>query len=72
VDISASEVPAEAMPGVGTRSSTQERGQNKSPRTAATSRSAAGHKRPGRGGRPRAPLRRGYVGNPASRGRNVG
>jgi hypothetical protein len=34
VDISASEIPADAVPGVGSGNSTQERGQNKRPRIA--------------------------------------
>lgn len=63
-DRSGSAVPAEAVPGVGAGRITQERGQNKRPRIAAGSRGAAGHNRPGGGGRPRALLR---VGNAEKR-----
>src|ERR671914_583500 len=63
-DISASEVPAEAMPGVGAGHTTQERGHSTKPRIAALSSGAARRKRPSRGGRPRAQLR---VGNAEKR-----
>src|SRR5262247_2954549 len=43
-DISGSEVPAEAMPGVGAGHTTQERGPSKKPRIAASSSGAAGRK----------------------------
>ena len=54
VDRSASEVPAEAVPGVGAGCSPQERGPNKRPRLVAGSCGAAGRKRSDGGGRPRA------------------
>jgi hypothetical protein len=61
-DISGSEVPAEAMPGVGAGHTTQERGHSKKPRIAASSSGAAGRKRSSRGGRPRALLSVGNAG----------
>jgi hypothetical protein len=56
-DISGSEVPAEAVPGVGAGCITQERGQSKRLRIVAQSSGAAKFKRLGRGGRPRTQLR---------------
>ena len=54
-DISASEGPTEAVPGVGSGRSTQERGQSKRPRIAAgRAATPVGSKRPTGGGRPRA------------------
>ena len=61
---SGSEVPAEAVPGVGAGPTTQARGHSTKPRIAASSSGAAGRKRSSRGGRPRA-LRR--VGNAGKR-----
>jgi hypothetical protein len=55
-DRSGSEVPAEALPGVGAGHSTQERRQNKRRRSVARCDDAARPKRPGRGGRPRTQL----------------
>jgi hypothetical protein len=55
-DISESEVPAEAVPGVGSGRGTQERGYSKRPRIAASSSGAGVLKRHLRGGRPRAGL----------------
>jgi hypothetical protein len=60
VDISESEVPAHAVPGVGAGHTTHERGPSPKPRTAAVCSGAAWSKRPGRGERPRAVL---HVGN---------
>jgi hypothetical protein len=57
VDISASEIPAEAVPEVGAGRGTQERRQSKRRRTVATSNSATRFKRAGGGGRPRTQLR---------------
>ena len=54
-DISASEGPTEAVPGVGSGRGTQERGQSKRPRIAAgRAATPVGSKRPTGGGRPRA------------------
>lgn len=54
-DISASEIPTEAVPGVGSGQGTQERGQSKRPRIAAgRAATPVGSKRPTGGGRPRA------------------
>src|SRR3954447_24803091 len=54
-DISASEIPTEAVPGVGSGRGTQERGQSKRPRIAAgRAVTPVGSKRPTGGGRPRA------------------
>jgi hypothetical protein len=54
-DISASEGPTEAVPGVGSGQGTQERGQSKRPRIAAgRAATPVGSKRPTGGGRPRA------------------
>ena len=54
-DISASEIPTEAVPGVGSGRGTQERGQSKRPRIAAgRAATPVGSKRPTGGGRPRA------------------
>jgi hypothetical protein len=61
-DISESEVPAEAVPGVGSGRGTQERGCSKRPRIAAESSGAGVLKRHIRGGRPRAWLRVGDAG----------
>jgi hypothetical protein len=63
VDRSGSEVPPEAVPGVGAKRMTQEHGQSKSPWIAALSCDAIGSKRSGGGGRPCALLCRGPVGN---------
>ena len=60
MDISASEVPTDAVPGVGAGHTTQERGPSTTPRTAAVCSGAAWPKRLGGGGRPRAVL---HVGN---------
>ena len=62
MDISESEVPTDAVPGVGAGHTTHERGLSTKPRTAAVCSGAAGSKRPGGGGRPRAVL---HVGNAA-------
>ena len=70
--ISGSEVPANAVPGVGARHMTQEHGQSKSPWIAALSGGATGRKRSAGGGRLRALLCRGPVGHLASRTRDVG
>jgi hypothetical protein len=56
-DISASEIPADAVPGVGSGNSTQKRGQNKRPRIAAKCSGAGVLKRCIGGGRPRTLLR---------------
>ena len=56
MDRSGSEVPAEALPGVGAGHSTQERRQNKRRRSVARCDDAARPKRPGSGGRPRTQL----------------
>ena len=61
-DISAREIPADAVPGVGSGPMTHERGQSKRLRIAAGSRGAGGLKRSDGGGRPRASLRQGSVG----------
>lgn len=54
-DISASEIPTEAVPGVGSGRGTQERGQSKRPRIAAgRAATPVGSKRSTGGGRPRA------------------
>lgn len=54
-DISASEIPTEAVPGVGSGQGTQERGQSKRPRIAAgRAATPVGSKRSTGGGRPRA------------------
>src|SRR3954451_6449790 len=54
-DRSASEIPTEAVPGVGSGRSTQERGQSKRPRIAAgRAATPVGSKRSTGGGRPRA------------------
>lgn len=60
MDISESEVPAHAVPGVGAGHTTHERGLSTKPRTAAVCSGAAWPKRPGGGERPRAVL---HVGN---------
>lgn len=60
MDISGSEVPTDAVPGVGAGHTTHERGPSTKPRTAAVCSGAAWPKRPGRGERPRAVL---HVGN---------
>ena len=60
MDISGSEVPAHAVPGVGAGHTTHERGLSIKPRTAAVCSGAAGSKRLRGGGRPRAVL---HVGN---------
>ena len=60
MDISGSEVPAHAVPGVGAGHTTHERGPSTKPRTAAVCSGAAWSKRPGGGERPRAVL---HVGN---------
>ena len=52
MDISESEVPTDAVPGVGAGHTTHERGASTTPRTAAVCRGAAGPKRPGGGERP--------------------
>jgi hypothetical protein len=56
VEISESEVPAQAVPGVGAGQITHARGLRTKPRTAAVGRGAAWPTRPGGGGRPRAGL----------------
>ena len=62
VDISGSEVPTEALPGVGTGYGTQERRQNTRRRNAAVCSVAVRRKRSGRGGRPRTQLSVGRAG----------
>ena len=62
-DISRSEVPTEAVPGVGATRMTQEHGPSKSSWIAALSGDATGSKRFGGGGRLRALLGSGPVGN---------
>src|SRR4029450_7469134 len=71
-DISASEVPADAVPGVGAGHITQERGHSKRPWTAARSSGAAGRKRSGGGGRHSALLSEGNVRKAVSRDWEVG
>src|SRR5215470_6693239 len=63
MDISESEVPTDAVPGVGAGHTTHERGPSTKPRTAAVCSGAAWPKRPGGGERPRAVL---HVGNAAT------
>jgi hypothetical protein len=60
MDRSASEVPTDAVPGVGAGHTTHERGLSTTPRTAAVCSGAAWPKRPGGGERPRTVL---HVGN---------
>ena len=62
MDISVSEVPADAVPGVGAGRITQERGQSKRPRIAAESSGVGGPKKSNGGGRPRALLSVGRAG----------
>lgn len=61
-DLGARDLPAEAVPGVGAGHTPHERGQRQRPRSAAGSRGAGGLKRAEGGGRRRAALRQGSVG----------
>jgi hypothetical protein len=63
VDISASEVPTEALPGVGAGYGTQERRQNTKRRSGAQSTVAVKGKSLGRGGKPRAWMSNGRSAN---------